>query len=122
VNGRIVSITHVVPRDMDSVREDSNNLSFRQIVNANSYGPDLSVTWVEIDGTHRRLSTNQSTRVYYLLEGSFAFHTSPDVAILANAGDVIVIPRCQPYFFSGTGKYLVINGPAFQEGDDVYQE
>ena len=117
-----MSIIHVVPRDIDLVREDSNNLSFRQLVNVDSYGPDLSVTWVEIDGTHRRLSTNQSTRVYYLLEGSFAFHTSSDVAILANAGDVIVLPRCQPYFFSGTGKYLVINAPAFQEGDDIYQE
>lgn len=112
---------HVIPGNIDLVREDFNNLTFRQLVNVGSHGPDLSITWVEIDGAHRRLVTNQSTRVYYLLEGLFTFTTSSESIILANAGDVVVIPRCQPYSFSGTGKYLVINGPAFQEGDDIYQ-
>ena len=117
-----MSIFHVISENVDLVREDSNNLSFRQLVRASLCGPDLSVTWVEINGRHRRLFTNQSTRVYYLLEGVFTFNIFTENAILANAGDVVVIPRCQPYYFSGTGKYIVINGPAFQEGDDIYQE
>jgi len=116
-----MSLSHVKPENIELIREDSNNLSFRQLTNANSHGPDVSLTWVEINGAHRSLVTNKSTRVYYLLEGSFVFKVFPKNQILACAGDIIVIPRSQEYSFLGSGKYLVINGPAFQEGDDIYQ-
>jgi len=116
-----MSISHVKPENIELIREDSNNLSFRQLANVNSHGADVSLTWVEINGAHRSLVTNKSTRVYYLLEGSFVFNVFPEDEILASAGDIVVIPRSQKYSFLGSGKYLVINGPAFQEGDDIYQ-
>ena len=33
---------------------------------------------------------------------------------------MVVVPRGTPYEFRGEITYLVVNGPAFVEGDDVY--
>ena len=115
-----MSIHHIKTANVKLLREESNNLNFRQLVTSKNHGLDLSVTWVEINGAHRRLVTYKSTRVYYLLEGSFTFYINSDEQTLANAGDVVIIPRSCPYYFLGSGKYLVINGPAFQENDDTY--
>ncbi len=35
---------------------------------------------------------------------------------------MVVIPRGTPYEFTGTLTYLVMNGPAFKQGDDVVME
>ncbi len=115
-----MSVNHKVAKEVELVHEESNDLSFRQLVSTKNHGLDLSLTWVEIDGKHRRLMTNKSTRVYYILEGIFTFHVVSEAEICASAGDVVVIGRSKAYDFFGKGKYLVINGPAFQEGDDIY--
>ena len=107
---------------LDSSPEISNNLVMRQLVKSEKDGPDLSVTWVAIDGNHRSLKTDASTRVYYILEGEFQFSFDDSPNMTATDGDVVVIYKSSVYGFTGTGKYLVINGPAFREGDDVYVE
>ncbi|MCX6430187.1 MAG: hypothetical protein NTX12_04325 [Actinobacteria bacterium] len=94
----------------------------RQLVKGEKDGPDLSVTWVAIEGIHGRLKTDASTRVYYILEGDFQFSFDDSSTMTATDGDVVVIYRSSVYGFTGIGKYLVINGPAFREGDDVYVE
>lgn len=104
------------------VSEQSNNLVFRQMVNRLVDGPEISLTWIEIAGKHRPLKTDSSTRVYYLLEGELVFYCEDEDPMLASAGDVVVIYKSSWYSFEGTGKYLVINGPAFQEGDDIYAQ
>jgi mannose-6-phosphate isomerase-like protein (cupin superfamily) len=102
------------------IHEDSNHLSLRKLVNSDEDGRDVSVTWVEIDGRHPTLRTDASTRVYYILDGDFNFIIDGEAEIVVGRGDSIVIYRSCTYEFTGTGNYLVINGPAFQEGDDRY--
>jgi len=102
------------------VSEQSNDLVMRQLVSRAVDGSDISMTWVEISGVHNRLKTDSSTRVYYILEGEFIFDCEDTEPMSASAGDVVVIYKSCFYGFQGSGKYLVINGPAFQEGDDIY--
>lgn len=103
------------------VLESSNHLSYQKLVYAEFDGPDLSITSVDISGEHRPLRTDASTRVYYILSGDFIFTIEGEMPISASDGDAVIIYRSSAYGFVGSGKYLVINGPAFQEGDDQYQ-
>jgi mannose-6-phosphate isomerase-like protein (cupin superfamily) len=102
------------------IAEPSNDLVMRRLVDATSGEGNLSVTWVRLAGQHRRLRTDHSTRLYYVVEGDgwFALGEEPEVAI--HAGDVVVVPRGTPYALGGELTYLVINGPAFAAGDDMY--
>lgn len=102
------------------VLEISNNLTYRKLIHAEVDGVDVSVTSVSISGKHRSLKTDASTRVYYILSGNFVFSIEGEEPISAGAGDAVVVYRSVFYGFVGTGEYLVINGPAFQEGDDQY--
>ena len=102
--------------------EQSNDLVFRQLVSQVVDGPEISLTWIDIAGKHRPLKTDSSTRVYYVLEGELVFYCEDVDPMLASAGDVVVIYKSSWYSFEGKGKYLVINGPAFQEGDDIYAQ
>jgi len=94
-------------------------LVMRKLVAA-VHGGDISVTHVRLDGVHRPLRTLRSTRVYYVLEGSARFAVGDDPPVDAHAGDVVVVPRGVAYGFEGTLAYLVINAPAYVEGDDFY--
>lgn len=99
-----------------------DHVAIRKLVSAAAHGPDISVTWVELSGRHRRLRTDRSTRVYYVLDGSASFQLGDEPAFGIEAGDTVVVPRGVPYEFSGEMTYLVMNGPAFVDGDDVYDE
>jgi len=109
-------------RDVPEVAEPSNHVVMRALVRAADHGPDLSMTWVRLSGRHRALRTERSTRVYYLLGGSGRFEVGDDPPFDADAGDVVVVPRGVRYAFEGEMTYLVVNGPAFHEGDDVYED
>jgi ethanolamine utilization protein EutQ (cupin superfamily) len=111
---------HVQASRVDVVREENNHLTLRKLVNTVDDGPDLSVTWVEIDGEHRALSTDASTRVYYILDGELVFLLNDGENLTAMEGDVVTIYRGCIYSFNGKGSYLVINGPGFRDGDDKY--
>jgi mannose-6-phosphate isomerase-like protein (cupin superfamily) len=111
---------HVKAPLVEEVREENNHLTLRKLVNTVDDGPDLSVTWVKIDGEHGALSTKASTRVYYILQGEFVFRIDDQEDLRATEGDAITICRECIYSFIGKGSYLVINGPGFQEGDDKY--
>lgn len=84
--------------------------------------PDVSVTHVRLNGRHRPLRTHRSTRVYYVLEGSAEFGVGDEAPVRAEAGDLVVVPRGERYWLAGDLAYLVINTPAYVEGDDVYDE
>ena len=109
------------PGEVPEIEEPSNDLVMRRLVDAETGDGDLSVTWVRLSGRHRRLRTDRSTRVYYVLdgEGRFALGDEPEATI--RTGDVIVVPRGVPYALDGDLTYLVVNGPAFRSGDDVYE-
>ena len=106
--------------DVAEIAEPSNDLVLRPLVDRTSGEGNLSVTWVRLAGRHRRLRTDRSTRLYYIVEGDgwFVLGEEPEVAI--HAGDVVVVPRGTTYALGGELTYLVVNGPAFAPGDDIY--
>jgi mannose-6-phosphate isomerase-like protein (cupin superfamily) len=93
----------------------------RALVTA-AHGAGMSVTWVRLAGRHRRLRTNRSARVYYVLDGSATFVLGDEPEFEARQDDVVVVPRSLPYEFWGEMTYLVVNAPAFVDGDDVYDD
>lgn len=112
----------VRPADVAAVAEPANDLHLRALVTARVFGPEISVTWVQLAGHHRRLRTGRSTRVYAVLAGSVAVQVGADPPVTANPGDLVVVPRGQAYELDGVGTYLVVNSPAFVDGDDVYSD
>jgi mannose-6-phosphate isomerase-like protein (cupin superfamily) len=99
--------------------EPDNHLKYKQLISSRIHGPDISVTLVDIDGEHLELKTEVSSRVYVIVDGDFTFHVT-GMTFTATKDDLILIERGDVYSFSGKGKYLVINGPAFESGDDIY--
>jgi mannose-6-phosphate isomerase-like protein (cupin superfamily) len=106
--------------DANTVAEPANALQLRTLVTAEEFGPDVSVTWVQIAGRHRRLRSERSIRVYAVLSGVLTFQVGDEEPMRVSSGELIVIPRAAPYELAGTGSYLVVNAPAFVDGDDGY--
>lgn len=102
--------------------EPDNNLNYKQLISAKEHGPDISVTFIEINGEHHELRTESSSRVYFLIKGNFTFVINGQRSFDVATGDLVFIKRGDRYKFSGNGQYLVINGPAFQSGDDIYSD
>jgi mannose-6-phosphate isomerase-like protein (cupin superfamily) len=107
--------------DVPEIAESSNDLVMRQLVDATSGEGNLSVTWVRLAGRHRRLRTDRSTRLYYVVEGDGWFAVGEESEVAIHAGDVVVVPRRTAYALGGELTYLVVNGPAFAPGDDIYE-
>jgi mannose-6-phosphate isomerase-like protein (cupin superfamily) len=99
--------------------EPDNHLQLAALVAGEDCGGQISVTWVRIDGRHRRLRTRRCTRVYVVLDGALEIEDA-DGAVAVAAGEVATIPRGAAYTLEGTATYLVINAPAFVDGDDEY--
>jgi mannose-6-phosphate isomerase-like protein (cupin superfamily) len=112
----------VRPGEIPDVDEPANHLTLNALVTADLHGSDVSVTRVRIDGRHRRLRTDRSTRVYTVLGGQLRVHVGDGPVDQLGSGDVVVVPRGTMYGLDGTATYLVINAPAFVDGDDVYED
>lgn len=106
--------------DVLAMSQPDNDLLLRVLVSASDTDGDVSVSWVQLSGRHRRLRTTRSTRVYLVLTGAVTMRLGSDVPQLLGAGQLLVVSACIPYELSGVGTYLVINAPAFQPGDDEY--
>jgi mannose-6-phosphate isomerase-like protein (cupin superfamily) len=106
--------------DVSAIAAPEDAVVMRPLVRQAEHGSDLSVTWVRLEGRHRRLRTNRSTRVYYVLAGEATFVLGAEEPFAVRADDTVIVPRGVPYEFWGQMTYLVINGPAFSDGDDVY--
>ncbi|MEO7350192.1 MAG: cupin domain-containing protein [Terrimesophilobacter sp.] len=106
--------------DAPVVEEPDNNLAMRALVSGADSGGDVSVTWVQLAGRHRRLRTARSTRTYAVLAGTVEVQVGDDPPQVVEAGQLVVVPRGVPYELSGFGTYLVVNAPAFMSGDDSY--
>ena len=107
---------------VEKIPEWSNNLVMKKLLSATEQHNSISMVWVEIDGSHRALRTHSKERIYYVLEGSFTFTIGESENIFVAANDIITLPYLSTYSFQGAGKYLVMNIPAFKEGDDEYVE
>lgn len=106
--------------DVVAMSQPDNELLLRALVGAADSDGDISVSWVQLSGRHRRLRTTRSTRVYLVLTGAVTMRLGGDAPQLLEAGQLVVISASTPYELSGVGTYLVINSPAFQPGDDEY--
>ena len=110
----------VRPGDVETETEEGNPLLARRMVRRDRHGEGLSLTWVALDGPHRPLVCHESDRVYYILDGEGRFRVGDEPEAAVTGGDVVVIPRATPYDFDGRVTYLVMNGPAFRPGSDVW--
>lgn len=110
------------PADVPVVAEPGNDVLLRALVTAAGTGGDISVTWVQLAGRHRRLRTVRSTRVYLVLAGAITMQVGTADPALVEPGQLVVVPRDTPYELSGVGSYLVVNAPGFVAGDDDYLE
>jgi mannose-6-phosphate isomerase-like protein (cupin superfamily) len=106
--------------DVPALSQPDNELLLRALVEGQDTRGDLSVTWVQLSGRHRRLRTTRSTRVYLVLTGAVTMRLGGDAPQLLEAGQLLVVSAGTPYELSGIGTYLVINAPAFRPGDDEY--
>ncbi|MBA3348056.1 MAG: cupin domain-containing protein [Actinobacteria bacterium] len=107
--------------DRPEVDAPEDDLVMRALLRA-ADDAGLSLTHVRLSGAHRALRTLRSARVYYVLDGSARFSLGDDEPVVASAGDVVVVPRGELYLFEGELTYLVLNAPAYVEGDDLYEE
>jgi mannose-6-phosphate isomerase-like protein (cupin superfamily) len=106
------------PTDLPDIVEAGYPLRMKRVIRREDHTPDISVTWVEIWGHHKRMVCDESDRVYYIVDGSGTFQVGEDPTGDVQAGDFVFIPRGVPYVFDGTMTYLVMNGPAFRPGSD----
>jgi mannose-6-phosphate isomerase-like protein (cupin superfamily) len=108
--------------DAEFIEEPDNGLVMRRLVNRESHWSSVSATWVALDGRHQRLRNDHSDRIYYVLEGSARFHLDGADLGVAEAGDVVLIPRGTPYELEGRLRYLVVSAPATHPTDNIYLE
>lgn len=110
------------PADVAAEAEPANALVGKRLVRGDTHGPDISVTWISIDGRHKRLVSRQSDRVYYIVSGAGRFELGDAAPVAVAAGEIVFIPRDVDYALEGRMTYLVMNGPAFRPGADEYLE
>ncbi len=115
------SVVHRRLATLPAVHEVSNDLVLKGLLAAGEGGGDLSITWVQLAGHHRRLRTDASTRIYVIVEGAGTI-TADATPIEVAAGEMVVLPPSTPYHLDGAMTYLVINQPGFRDGDDLYLE
>ncbi len=106
--------------DQATIEAPDDDLTMSTLLRA-EHGAGLSLTRVRLSGAHRPLRAPRTVRVYYVLEGTASF-TVGDEELVAGPGDVVVVPRGERYSLAGELTYLVLNAPAYVEGDDVYDQ
>ena len=102
------------------VLEPENALELKTLLNSANSAGAVSVTEVEISGEHRKLRTNSILRTYYLVSGSLEFEIDGETGINMKPGDILTLQKNCEYSLKGNAKYLVMNTPAFKDGDDTY--
>jgi mannose-6-phosphate isomerase-like protein (cupin superfamily) len=102
----------VMRKVIGSTRGDPN---FRMPTSTES----LSVTHIKHWSHHRRMKSDESDRVMFVVEGETTVEIGDERPEVLVAGDFALIPRGTPYEFRGDFTYLVINAPAFREGSDI---
>lgn len=103
-----------------AIEEPSNSAHVYPVARLDEATSSMSITRVDIDGRHQWLSSQRSTRLYFVVLGQLVFHLQGADPISVATGDALVIPRNCFYDLEGTATYLVINTPAFEDGDDIY--
>lgn len=106
--------------NLPEISELSNHLMLKQIISNKDLNGSVSMTWVKIDGQHQSLRTHSKLRVYFIISGNFEFKIDSEHSFQLEKYDVLTLEVGSTYSLMGTGEYLVLNSPAFKDGDDEY--
>ncbi len=82
---------------------------------------NVSATYFEVTGSHGKVKTTLSDRVYLVLEGKGEFIID-DQKILVEKDDVVIIPKNTTYDYSasdGVLKLFLVNTPAFRSEFEI---
>ena len=83
---------------------------------------NASAAYFEIDGSHGKVKTMKSDRVYLVLEGSGTF-TIGDEIIDVEKSDVVIVPKDTPYDYSSKEgvimKLFLVHTPAYSPEFEV---
>jgi mannose-6-phosphate isomerase-like protein (cupin superfamily) len=105
---------------LHEITELTNHLVLKQIISNKDFNGSLSLTWVKIDGQHQPLRTHSQLRVYIIISGSFSFQIENRRTHQLEKHDVLTLEAGTSYSLFGKGEYIVLNAPAFKDGDDEY--
>lgn len=109
------------PHDVAEEGQDPRPLVLKRLVNEETHGSKLSMTWVRIWGHHDRVVNDTSDRAYYILSGSGRFQVGDGEVEAVSEGDAVFIAAGTPYEFDGEMTYVVVNGPAYAAESDRVQ-
>lgn len=105
---------------LHEITELTNHLVLKQIISNKDFNGTFSMTWVKIDGQHQPLRTHSQLRVYFIISGSFSFLVENGQSHQLEKDDVLTLEAGSSYSLFGKGEYVVMNAPAFKDGDDEY--
>jgi len=89
--------------------------------NSKSDFENASAAYFEVDGSHGKVKTTKSDRVYLVLEGSGEFIIDGKV-IQVEKMDVIIVPKNTPYDYKGKMKLFLVHCPAFNQDAEAKLE
>ncbi len=75
----------------------------------------------EVEGTHGKIMSKVSDRIYYVIEGSGKFYNDKE-EIEVKAGDVVIVDKNTPYDYKGKMKLFLVHLPAWDESQEVILE
>ena len=107
--------------DQTPITENGHPLVMYRLLDRARHTDGLSVTWVQLWGEHSRMRTVASERIYVVVAGNGTFQVGDDPTEMVGPGDVVLVPRNIGYQFEGNFTYLVLNAPAFADGDDIIE-
>ena len=85
---------------------------------------DASGAYFEVTGSHGKVKTTRSNRVYYVIDGEGKFIIKGE-AIPVKKTDVIIVPKNTPYNYQakkGALKLFLVHTPAYDEDCEVKLE
>lgn len=85
---------------------------------------NASAAYFEVTGSHGKVKTTKSDRIYFVLEGQGEFIIDGKIVPVEKT-DVVIVPKNAPYDYKavkGTLKLFLVHCPAFDPQADVKLE
>ena len=106
--------------ELPEIAELANDLVLKKVLTTLDSTGALSITWVAITGSHEALISHSQLRIYFVISGNLSVTVSGLKVHNLGKNDVLTLSCGSRYSLTGVGEYIVINVPAFEEGDDEY--
>lgn len=82
---------------------------------------NASAAYFEVDGSHGKVKTTRSDRVYYVIDGSGKFIIDGE-EVEVEKTDVVIVPKDTPYDYEGKMKLFLVHCPAYDPEAEVELE